>query len=244
MNDFANSVDSEGNTRGKIVNGKVYLSIGQLVEYIDSITGNKIIKNYLFNQIKNYLYASTNNQGKYRATDESTIKKLNARQFVQYVDGIAKERLERLQTENTNNVNLGYIVDSENVKAFTSIKQGNYLDAEYDNKTKRINILTNRTIVGYIGVPNIDKFGNYDMVNQGWKYNIHAENGQVISPFKDALISILDGDRFDEEFIGHLYDLPLKKKLQIKNLILYLKNLKLNILILLKTLLLLLQVLI
>ena len=30
-------------------------------------------------------------------------------------------------------------------------------------------------------VPNIDKFGNYDMVNQGWKYNIHAENGQVVS---------------------------------------------------------------
>lgn len=213
MDDFANSVDSEGNTRGKIVNGKVYLSIGQLVEYIDSVTGNKIIKNYLFNQIKNYLYASTNNQGKYRATDESTIKKLNARQFVQYVDNIAKERLERLQTENTNNVNLGYIVDSENVKAFTSIKQGDYLDAEYDNKTKRINILTNRTIVGYIGVPNIDKFGNYDMVNQGWKYNIHVENGQVVSPLKDALISILNGDRFDEEFIGHLYELTVRDEI-------------------------------
>lgn len=213
MDDFANSIDSEGNTRGKIVNGKVYLSIGQLVEYIDSITGNKIIKNYLFNQIKNYLYNSTNNQGKYRATDESTIKKLNARQFVQYVDNIAKERLERLQTENTNNVNLGYIVDSENVKAFTSIKQGDYLDAEYDNKTKRINILTNRTIVGYIGVPNIDKFGNYDMVNQGWKYNIHVENGQVVSPLKDALISILNGDRFDEEFIGHLYELTVRDEI-------------------------------
>lgn len=218
MDDFANSIDSEGNTRGKIVNGKVYLSIGQLVEYIDSITGNKIIKNYLFNQIKNYLYNSTNNQGKYRATDESTIKKLNARQFVQYVDNIAKERLERLQTENTNNVNLGYIVDSENVKAFTSIKQGDYLDAEYDNKTKRINILTNGTIVGYIGVPNIDKFGNYDMVNQGWKYNIHAENGQVVSPLKDALISILDGDRFDEEFIGHLYELAVKEEVTNKEL--------------------------
>lgn len=213
MDDFANNIDSEGNTRGKIVNGKVYLSIGQLVEYIDSITGNKIIKNYLFNQIKNYLYNSTNNQGKYRATDESTIKKLNARQFVQYVDNIAKERLERLQTENTNNVNLGYIVDSENVKAFTSIKQGDYLDAEYDNKTKRINILTNRTIVGYIGVPNIDKFGNYDMVNQGWKYNIHVENGQVVSPLKDALISILNGDRFDEEFIGHLYELTVRDEI-------------------------------
>lgn len=218
MDDFANSIDSEGNTRGKIVNGKVYLSIGQLVEYIDSITGNKIIKNYLFNQIKNYLYNSTNNQGKYRATDESTIKKLNARQFVQYVDNIAKERLERLQTENTNNVNLGYIVDSENVKAFTSIKQGDYLDAEYDNKTKRINILTNGTIVGYIGVPNIDKFGNYDMVNQGWKYNIHTENGQVVSPLKDALISILDGDRFDEEFIGHLYELAVKEEVTNKEL--------------------------
>lgn len=218
MDDFANSIDSEGNTRGKIVNGKVYLSIGQLVEYIDSITGNKIIKNYLFNQIKNYLYNSTNNQGKYRATDESTIKKLNARQFVQYVDNIAKERLERLQTENTNNVNLGYIVDSENVKAFTSIKQGDYLDTEYDNKTKRINILTNGTIVGYIGVPNIDKFGNYDMVNQGWKYNIHAENGQVVSPLKDALISILDGDRFDEEFIGHLYELAVKEEVTNKEL--------------------------
>lgn len=167
----------------------------------------------MFNQIKNYLYNSTNNQGKYRATDESTIKKLNARQFVQYVDNIAKERLERLQTENTNNVNLGYIVDSENVKAFTSIKQGDYLDAEYDNKTKRINILTNRTIVGYIGVPNIDKFGNYDMVNQGWKYNIHVENGQVVSPLKDALISILNGDRFDEEFIGHLYELTVRDEI-------------------------------
>ena len=69
------------------------------------------------------------------------------------------------------------------------------------------------------------------MVNQGWKYNIHAENGQVVSPLKDALISILDGDRFDEEFIGHLYDLLLKKKLHKKNLLIYLKNLKLNILI-------------
>lgn len=218
MDDFANSIDSEGNTRGKIVNGKVYLSIGQLVEYIDSITGNKIIKNYLFNQIKNYLYNSTNNQGKYRATDESTIKKLNARQFVQYVDNIAKERLERLQTENTNNVNLGYIVDSENVKAFTSIKQGDYLEAIYNVKLKRIDIFANDTIIGYIGVPNIDKFGNYDMVNQGWKYNIHAENGQVISPFKDALISILDGDRFDEEFIGHLYELAVKEEVTNKEL--------------------------
>ena len=219
MDDFANSVDSEGNTRGKIVNGKVYLSIGQLVEYIDSITGNKIIKNYLFNQIKNYLYASTNNQGKYRATDESTIKKLNARQFVQYVDDIAKERLERLQVEHTNNVNLKYIVENENVKAFTSIKQGDYLETEYDSKLRRINILTNGTIIGYIGVPNIDKFGNYDMVNQGWKYNIHAENGQVVSPLKDALISILDGDRFDEEFIGYLYELAVKEEVTQEELV-------------------------
>lgn len=219
MDDFANSVDSEGNTRGKIVNGKVYLSIGQLVEYIDSVTGNKIIKNYLFNQIKNYLYNSTNNQGKYRATDESTIKKLNARQFVQYVDNIAKERLERLQTENTNNVNLGYIVDSENVKAFASIKQGDYLETEYDSKLRRINIFANGTIIGYIGVPNIDKFGNYDMVNQGWKYNIHVENGQVVSPLKDALISILDGDRFDEEFIGHLYELAVKEEVTQEELV-------------------------
>lgn len=219
MEDFANSVDSEGNTRGKIVNGKVYLSVGQLIEYIDSITGNKIIKNYLFNQIKNYLYASTNNQGKYRATDESTIKKLNARQFVQYVDGIAKERLERLQVENTNNVNLKYIVENENVKAFTSIKQGDYLETEYDSKLRRINILANGTIIGYIGVPNIDKFGNYEMVNQGWKYNIHAENGQVVSPLKDALISILDGDRFDEEFIGHLYELAVKDEVTQEELV-------------------------
>lgn len=219
MDNFANSIDSEGNTRGKIVNGKVYLSIGQLVEYIDSVTGNKIIKNYLFNQIKNYLYASTNNQGKYRATDESTIKKLNARQFVQYVDGIAKERLERLQVEHTNNVNLKYIVENENVKAFTSIKQGDYLETEYDSKLRRINILANGTIIGYIGVPNIDKFGNYDMVNQGWKYNIHAENGQVVSPLKDALISILDGDRFDEEFIGHLYELAVKEEVTQEELV-------------------------
>lgn len=218
MDDFANSIDSEGNTRGKIVNGKVYLSIGKLVEYIDSVTGNKIIKNYLFNQIKNYLYNSTNNQGKYCATDESTIKKLNARQFVQYVDGIAKERLERLQVEHTNNVNLKYIVENENVKAFTSIKQGDYLEAIYNVKLKRIDIFANDTIIGYIGVPNIDKFGNYDMVNQGWKYNIHAENGQVISPFKDALISILDGDRFDEEFIGHLYELAVKEEVTNKEL--------------------------
>lgn len=173
----------------------------------------------MFNQIKNYLYASTNNQGKYRATDESTIKKLNARQFVQYVDGIAKERLERLQVEHTNNVNLKYIVENENVKAFTSIKQGDYLETEYDSKLRRINILANGIIIGYIGVPNIDKFGNYDMVNQGWKYNIHAENGQVVSPLKNALISILDGDRFDEEFIGHLYELAVKEEVTQEELV-------------------------
>ena len=32
----------------------------------------------------------------------------------------------------------------------------------------RIDIFANDTIIGYIGVPNIDKFGNYDMVNQGY----------------------------------------------------------------------------
>ena len=144
---------------------------------------------------------------------------LNARQFVQYVDGIAKERLERLQVEHTNNVNLKYIVENENVKAFTSIKQGDYLETEYDSKLRRINILANGTIIGYIGVPNIDKFGNYDMVNQGWKYNIHAENGQVVSPLKDALISILDGDRFDEEFIGHLYELAVKEEVTQEELV-------------------------
>ena len=147
------------------------------------------------------------------------LKKLNARQFVQYVDGIAKERLERLQVEHTNNVNLKYIVENENVKAFTSIKQGDYLEIEYDSKLIRINILANGTIIGYIGVPNIDKFGNYDMVNQGWKYNIHAENGQVVSPLKDALINILDGDRFDEEFIGHLYELAVKEEVTQEELV-------------------------
>ena len=68
------------------------------------------------------------------------------------------------------------------LKHLLPIKQGDYLETEYDSKLKRINIFANDTIIGYIGVPNIDKFGNYDMVNQGWKYNIHAENGQVISP--------------------------------------------------------------
>lgn len=57
------------------------------------------------------------------------------------------------------------------------------------------------------------------MVNQGWKYNIHAENGQVVSPLKDALISILDGDRFDEEFIGHLYELAVKEEVTQEELV-------------------------
>ena len=36
--------------------------------------------------------------------------------------------------------------------------------------------------------------------------------------FKDALISILDGDRFDEEFIGHLYELAVKEEVTNKEL--------------------------
>ena len=54
------------------------------------------------------------------------------------------------------------------LKHFTSIKQGDYLEGIYNVKLKRIDIFANDTIIGYIGVPNIDKFGNYDMVNQGW----------------------------------------------------------------------------
>lgn len=213
MEDFANSVDSEGNTRGKIVNGKVYLSIGQLVEYIDSVTGNKIIKNYLFNQIKNYLYGSTNQQGKYRATDEATIKKLNGRQFVQYVDEITKSRLERLRNEITNNVNIEYVNNEDSAREFINIKQGDYVDFDVDKKAGRINITSNNVIIGYIGIPNIDSNGNYSRINSGWKYVIHAENGRTISPLKDVLISILDGNRVDEDFLSSLYELAVKDEL-------------------------------
>lgn len=219
MEDFANSVDSEGNTRGKIVNGKVYLSIGQLVEYIDSVTGNKIIKNYLFNQLKNYLYGSTNKQGKYRATDEATIKKLNSRQFVQYVDEIAKSRLERLRNEVTNNVNLEYINNEDSVKEFINIKSGDYVEFHVDNVIGRINITSNDVIIGYIGIPTIDTNGNYVRTNRGWVYNIHVENGRIISSLKDALISILDGDRVDEDFLGSLYELAVKDEITNEELV-------------------------
>lgn len=219
MEDFANSVDSEGNTRGKTVNGKVYLSIGQLVEYIDSVTGNKIIKNYLFNQLKNYLYGSTNNQGKYRATDEATIKKLTNRQFVQYVDEIAKSRLERLKSEYTNNVNIEYVNNEVAAKEFTSIKIGDYVDFSIDEQQNRINILSNDIIIGYIGIPTFDSNGNYTRVNKGWIYDIHVENGVTVSPLKDFLIDILDGDKVDEEFLGHLYELAVKDEITQEELV-------------------------
>lgn len=82
------------------------------------------------------------------------------------------------------------------------------------------------------------------MVNQGWKYNIHAENGQVVSPLKDALISILDGDRFDEEFIGHLYELAVKDEVTQEELVNLFKEFEIKYPDIVKTLLLLLQVLI
>lgn len=219
MEDFANSVDSESNTRGKTVNGKVYLSIGQLVEYIDSVTGNKIIKNYLFNQLKNYLYGSTNKQGKYRATDEATIKRLTNRQFVQYVDEIAKNRLERLKNEYTNNVNIEYVNNEIAAKEFTNIKIGDYVDFTIDDQQSRVNILSNGVAIGYIGIPTFDSNGNYTRVNKGWIYDIHVENGVTVSPLKDFLISILDGDKADEEFLGHLYELAVKDEVTQEELV-------------------------
>ena len=67
-----------------------------------------------------------------------------------------------------------------------------YREFEYNNK---FSVLKN------------DKFGNYDMVNQGWKYNIHAENGQVVSPLKINIISMFNLKSF-KTFFSKFYTCP------------------------------------
>lgn len=221
LEDYAKSLDSEGRTRGRIINNKVYLSIGGLIEYLTSQTGNKVVHISLFNTIKEYLY-NPNRNTRFRATDSRTISVMNNYEFTQYVNGLTATRYNFAQQKYSNNINISDLINNEEAyKTFITIKSNEKLDYFIDTNKNRILFKKNGFVLGYAGIPKFNsKDGAYEAVNQNWKYKIIIDkNGIIHSDFKDELIDILTNPFINnKDFIEKLYDTTFKYIIDPKSL--------------------------
>lgn len=214
IEDFVNSVDNEGNTRGRIINGIQYVSIGQLAAFLKENTNSKTIYNLLFDAMKDYLFSSTREQAGIRLIDEAQLEdiKNNPKAFAGYVDEIISTRYNTLKDGIVNRVNVSLMSENPEFKEFVNIKQDDELTTEFDSRMNRILLKHNNIVVGYLGVPSVDsKTGDYIMNNEGWYYHLGMKNGVVDSGFKDALFSIfVNQNTANEQFISRVYNAAIE----------------------------------
>lgn len=214
IEDFVNSTDSNGNSRGRIINGIKYVSIGQLTAFLKESTNSKSIYNLLFDAMKDYLFSSTREQAGIRLIDEAQLEEIrnNPRAFSGYVDEIIATRYNVLKDGIVNRVNVTNLANNPDFKEFVNIKPDAELTTEIDAIQGRILLKHNGAIIGYLGIPAVDsKTGNYIAVNENWKYTLGIKNDIVDSGFKNLLMDILvTPGTANESFINQIYDVAIK----------------------------------
>lgn len=214
INEFVNSVDQNGNPRGRTLNGIKYVSIGQLTAFLKESTNSKAIYNLLFDAMKEYLFSSTREQAGIRLIDEAQLEEIrnNPRGFSNYVDEIIATRYSTLKEGIVNRVNVSLMAGNPEFKVFVTIKEGDELTTQYDSIKNRILLKKGDTVVGYLGVPNVVRTtGDYIMDNEGWYYHLGMKNGVVDSGFKDALFKIfVNPNTANEKFISRVYNAAIE----------------------------------
>ena len=214
INEFVNSVDQNGNPRGRTLNGIKYVSIGQLTAFLKESTNSKAIYNLLFDAMKEYLFSSTREQAGIRLIDEAQLEEIrnNPRGFSNYVDEIIATRYSTLKEGIVNRVNVSLMAGNPEFKTFVTIKEGDELTTQYDSIKNRILLKKGDTVIGYLGVPNVVRTtGNYIMDNEGWYYHLGMKNGVVDSGFKDALFKIfVNPNTANEKFISRVYNAAIE----------------------------------
>lgn len=197
--------------------GKGYISLEDLLRYINSSTNDASMATTIFNSLKEHLLSDEAKQ-KYVVIDEADINKTN---FWDNIGKSIEERnKEREQEADIQSVDLDRVIREtqpnskereETLQAIEALKPGDELNVEVDNDKNTIYLKNENDVrVGSMVIPSIDNAtGNYVMNNQGIHYDINPNNnGSFNSYTYDFLLDIFNPkDNASKEFLSILYEL-------------------------------------
>lgn len=178
------------------VNGKIYINVEELIDYIRNLTGrDPYVSSLIIEPIVNFIDSKEND--KYVLTDKKEFFNLSAKQLVQKIRNYDIEKLNEL-SQISNSVNIIGTTDANETQGYfnelVKLSVNDELDYKIDHIRNRIYLIgKDGNAVGYMGIPNMTSDGIYTRANKSWKYELYKDkNGQLISPLKTLFQEILD----------------------------------------------------
>lgn len=178
------------------VNGKVYINVEELIDYIRNLTGrDPYVSSLIIEPIVNFIDSKEND--KYVLTDKKEFFNLSAKQLMQKIRNYDIEKLNEL-SQISNSVNIIGTTDANETQGYfnelVKLSVNDELNYEIDHIKNRIHLIgKDGNAVGYMGIPNMTADGTYTRTNKSWKYELYKDkNGQLISPLKTLFQEILD----------------------------------------------------
>ena len=189
------------------IGGKLYINLEDLLRYVNVVTSDNTTANMIYSSLKEYLNTKEA-QKEFIIIDDENISK---KEFFKNINKSQEQRnQERLGDNNVHRVQIDSLDD---YTAFDELQQGDKLTVSH--RTNRIELLDNKgRIVGILPYPTINKStGAYEMVNDGWIYDILTNNNnEIVSKLKDRFIKWLtSSDKFSTEINEIIYELAYTK---------------------------------
>jgi hypothetical protein len=199
------------------MNGKYYVTLEDLLRYSNQVTSDSTVAGMIYQSLKEYLKTDEARKD-YALIDEQEVDKSN---FINNVAKSSEERQkEREGANNSHRIDINSILSeltdeqtSEYYDALDALNKGDKLSVTVDNK--RLSFRDkNGKVIGTIPVTKRNaKTGAYEMVNDGWIYDIlSSNNGAINSRLKDTFFRWLTSKTDDcVELNSLIYELAFTK---------------------------------
>lgn len=214
---FAESVNNlvreyADNSQIKPVNNKYYVKLEDVLRWAEKvIPSNGEYNNFIFDAVKAYL-TSDSAKNDIVLIDDSELGRIDFlaranKSFIKPINTAGEDITRSIDT------NLGEIItDPNDLKhsedELKNLKLNDEITFELSQKpgksTKVLLAKHNGITVGYIGIPNMDVHGRWEINRDGWNYVISQSNENNDGDFKDWLKSIANKDTPDFESLNNI----------------------------------------
>ena len=222
INNFLNNVNT------KPVNGVIDINTESIVRYINSITDDSRIAEYLYERIVDHIKSKNATRRGRRSRNNVYYRITNSNETKEEVINNASKAIGDRINEILNNSSIaGQTVGIDNLSYYEgyekadwdkfyelldNISPGKKIDYEVVDKGKALRFTIDGVAVGRVPIPKVKGDGSYEMVNQGWRTVVPSTNDGTRSKIQQLFINIFN----DKDIRGLLDEAKtIRKKIKV-----------------------------
>lgn len=209
LEEFVNT-EFEGKHYGRSYNGRIYISMSDLMSYLKGKVYSDILYKEIFDNLKAYLFSANNK--KYFVTDADTIRaidKYNIDDYILLYNRAKKQLIKNLSNE----VNIDSLFEgtdeqvAQRIVEFSKLQKDKELSVEYEPKSKRLYIRRKGRDLGYIGSAN-EFDGEFGRYNEFWEYGITIDPNRIVhDKFMNWLFQFITDDNLNNKILDKFIEL-------------------------------------